>query len=262
MNKSYITILLLLLSWSFASWAQTKYPSDQYCGRRYISKGDTLKYRILYPQGYDADGLQFPLFIFLHGEESKGSDNVLQLKPGGYLFRVKENRDFYPSVVIFPQCPEGDAWANYHVLDDGTVEIPDNPEETDAMKVLARLIEHYMTKPFVDKSRIYIVGMSEGAFGVLDMVSRYPKMFTAAVAMGGAIDPERVKKLKKFPVRLYHGADDKMVPIDYARNVYYELKASGANAQLNEYPGVGHDCWTTALAASDFLEWIFNQKKK
>ena len=262
MKKVYIALFFAFLSSAVQLNAETKYPSDQYCGRRYVSKGDTLRYRILYPQGYDADGLKFPLFIFLHGEDEKGTDNVLQLKYGGFLFKSKENRDFYPAVVIIPQCPEEDAWANYNVLDDGTVELPDNPEETSAMKVLARLVEHYLNKPYVDKSRVYIVGMSEGAFGALDMVVRYPKMFSAAVSMGGAIDPERLKKLKKFPIRLYHGADDKMVPVDYARNDFYQLKSTGSSSLLSEYPGVGHDCWTTALSASDFLEWIFNQKKK
>lgn len=257
-----IILMIACMCFLFTVHAAKNYEPDQYYGREYRLNGDTLRYRVLFPAGYNAEGLKFPLFIFLHGEESRGSDNVMQLKPGGYLYKEQTIRDYYPAVVIIPQCPENDAWANYNVLDGGEIEIPTNPEETKTCAILAKLIEHYLKKPFVDRSQVYIVGMSMGAFGALDMVARYPKLFTAAVSMGGAIYPERIAKLRKFPIRLYHGQEDKVVPITYARDVYYQLKSNGSNSEIVEYPGIGHDCWTNALVSSDFMEWIFNKKKK
>jgi len=45
---------------------------------QYIDKGDTLRYRQLYP---DSDTLRkYPLVIFLHGSGERGRDNEAQLK--------------------------------------------------------------------------------------------------------------------------------------------------------------------------------------
>ncbi len=262
MNRIKSILFVAVFSLLFVNvFAEKKYSPDQYYGREYRLDGDTLRYRVLYPAGYDA-GLKFPLFIFLHGSEAKGNDNVLQLKPGGYLYKEQTIRDYYPAVVIIPQCPSNDAWANYNVLSDGEIEIPSDPEETRSCAILAKMIEHYLKKPFIDKSQVYIVGMDEGAFGALDMVARYSRLFTAAVSMGGAIDPDRYKKLKKFPIRFYHGQEDRVVPITHVRDVYYQLKSNGSSSEIVEYPGVGHDSWTTALSSSDFMEWIFSKKKK
>ncbi len=258
-GKLFGTLLFLLIVTNVH--AQKKYAPDQYYGREYRLDGDTLRYRVLYPSGYDA-GLKFPLFIFLHGEDERGRDNVMQLKTGGQLYKEQTIRDYYPAVVLIPQCPEDDAWVNYNVLSDGEIEIPDNPEETKSFRMLTKLIEHYLKLPYVDKTQVYIVGFSMGAFGALEMAVKNPKLLTAAVSMGGAIQPERIKKLKKFPIRLFHGQDDKVVPITYARDVYYQLKSSGCPADMVEYPGTGHDSWTLALTSSDFMEWIFDKKKK
>jgi predicted peptidase len=254
-------ILAICMVLTFGVSAQQKYSSNEYYGREYRDNGDTLKYRILYPPGYDA-GIKFPLFIFLHGEDEKGYDNVLQLKYLAKIYKEQTVRDYYPAVVIVPQCPEHDSWAKYNVLDDGEIEIPDSPEETVSSRILAKLIENYMKKPYVDKTRVYIVGMSEGAFGALDMVQRHPEYFTAAVSVGGAIYPERFAKQKKVAVRFFHGINDKVVPISHARDVYLELKSNGCETDFVEYQETGHDAWTLAFSSSDFMEWIFDKSKK
>lgn len=257
LKKLILSFLLLL---PFGLTAQ-QYKPNEYYGREYRYEGDTLKYRVLFPPGY-SDGIKFPLFIFLHGEDEKGSENVMQLKYIGKLYKEQTVRDYYPAVVLVPQCPAHESWANFNVLDDGEIEVPDAPEETTPCKILAKMIENYSNKPYVDKSRIYIVGMSEGAFGALDMVQRYPELFTAAVSIGGTIFPERMAKHKKVPVRFFHGIEDKVVPIDNVRSVYNEIKSNGCVTELVEYQETGHDAWTLALSSSDFMEWIFDKSKK
>lgn len=240
---------------------KTQYNPNQFYGREYRLDGDTLKYRVLYPSGYDS-GLKFPLFIFLHGENERGWNNILQMKYGGKLYIEQTNRDYYPAVVILPQCPTNDGWAVYNVLNGGEIEIPDNPMETRTEQVVAKLINHYMNLSYVDKNRIYLVGMDDGAMGALDLLARYPDWFTAVVSMSGTVFPDRLQKIKKVAVRMYNGEEDKVVRIESARDVYNQLKANGCEADIVEYRGTGHDTWTTALAGSDFLEWIFDKKKK
>ncbi len=128
--------------------------------------------------------------------------------------------------------------------------------------MVQRLIKHYLKNEQVDANRVYIMGLSMGGMGTLDLVVRNPKMFAAAISICGAIDPDRLKKLKQMPIRFYHGAEDAVVPVSYSRNAYYKLKAAGSSvAEIIEYPKVGHDSWDYAFASEDFLPWLFSFKR-
>lgn len=232
--------------------------------REYRSKGDTLRYRLLYPKDYDKEDKKkkYPLVVFLHAEGENGSDNQSQLKYGSSLFLNPEMRHFYPAVVLFPQCPLGDQWAAFSVDSAGKCIVPSDPEQTKISVVLSRMIEHYSKKSFIDADRIYLVGISAGGMGVLDLAARDPKAYAAVVSIGGAVDAVRMKPLKKLPVRLYHGASDAVVDVSYSRNAYYELKANGSKvAEIIEYSDKGHACWREAMSSNDFLKWIFSNKK-
>lgn len=233
--------------------------------REYRSKGDTLRYRILYPEGYNKEDkkTKYPLVVFLHAEGENGSDNQSQLKYGSSLFLNSEMRHFYPAVVLFPQCPAYDQWALYETDEaTGKYSVSAEPEQTASSEVLARMIDHYSKKSFIDKDRIYLIGISAGGMGVLDLAARDPKAYAAVVSIGGAVNADRMKPLKKLPIRLYHGTADEVVDVTYSRDAYYELKANGSKvAEIVEYSDKGHACWREAMSSNDFLKWIFAQKK-
>src|SRR5438045_6398327 len=85
--------------------------SSRFSSNNYIEKGDTLRYRMLFP---DADTLRrYPLVIFLHGSGERGSDNEAQLKWGVMNFATDENMMRHPAFVIAPQCPEKISWPNF-----------------------------------------------------------------------------------------------------------------------------------------------------
>ena len=95
--KSKIFILLSLFL-SSALMAD----NSMYEKREFVFKGDTLRYRVLFPENYDKSR-KYPLVLFLHGSGERGSDNEAQLTHGASLLRMKKRKD-YPSIVIFPQC--------------------------------------------------------------------------------------------------------------------------------------------------------------
>ncbi|MEC8475248.1 MAG: hypothetical protein VXZ38_11390, partial [Planctomycetota bacterium] len=91
--------------------------------------GDRLPYRILPPfgmskteilgklseiSGYkthrDTDSQRFPLVLFFHGAGERGNDNEKQLVHGASEFAKQDNREEFPSFVVFPQCPQGLRW--------------------------------------------------------------------------------------------------------------------------------------------------------
>jgi predicted peptidase len=237
---------------------------QQYDAKEFRQGENLLRYRVLYPEGYKTgDRKKYPLVIFLHGRGESGSDNELQLKHGSALFLKPEMREKYPAIVIFPQCANEDAWATYTRNEaTGKFSIPANPKQTQASLMVQRLIKHYLENEQVDANRVYIMGLSMGAMGTLDLAVRNRKMFAAAISICGAIEPARLKKLKKMPIRFYHGVEDAVVPVDYSRSAYYELKAAGSTvAEIIEYQNVGHDSWDYAFASKDFLPWLFSFKK-
>ncbi|MEI9806379.1 MAG: hypothetical protein WDO16_00110 [Bacteroidota bacterium] len=77
----------------------------------YINGSDTLPYRILLPENYDATK-KYPLVLFLHGSGERGNDNEAQLTHGAKLFLKPDIRKDFPAIVVFPQCPRSSFWSN------------------------------------------------------------------------------------------------------------------------------------------------------
>ena len=46
----------------------------------------------------------------------RGNDNGNQLLHGGKLFLKNDVRKNFPAIVVFPQCPANDFWANMLIL--------------------------------------------------------------------------------------------------------------------------------------------------
>src|ERR1035437_9381928 len=112
------------------------------------TSGGVLNYRILYPQNYDA-AKKYPVLLFLHGSGERGDDNEKQLVHGATLFLDPDNREKYPAIVLFPQCPEGKSWSTLDIREvDGKRKIYQrkNGTEPGEMAALAMELVKSMTK--------------------------------------------------------------------------------------------------------------------
>ena len=79
------------------------------------------------------------------------------------------------------------------------------------------------------------------AMGTYDMICRYPKTFAAAIPICGGVYTDRLKSVKKLPIRIYYGSADPVVSPQHSKNAYKTLKTFGShNVEIFEYPGVGH----------------------
>ena len=76
-----------------------------------VQGADTLPYRLLLPEQYDANKT-YPVIFFLHGSGERGGDNEKQLVHGGKLFLTDSIRKRYPAIIVFPQCSVNDYWSN------------------------------------------------------------------------------------------------------------------------------------------------------
>lgn len=255
-------LLFILMIVSIGAIAQEK---ELFLKREFVHKGDTLRYRILYPKVFDASK-SYPLILFLHGAGERGSDNEKQLVHGSNLFLDDNNRTDFPAIVIFPQCPENEYWANVNIQTnaDGRREFvfTNGGEPTKPMKLLLEFVKYVEKNEQVNPQRMYVGGLSMGGMGTFELLSRLPKTFVAAFPICGGGYPNAAKKYaKKVNMWIFHGQDDAVVPVKFSEDMAEAIKEYGGNPKLTIYPGVNHNSWDNAFAEPDLLNWLFNQMK-
>ncbi len=257
--KSIIASLLMMSSFFVSAQDLSLYQKKEFA-----YKGQVLLYRILYSDHYDRTK-KYPLVLFLHGAGERGNDNEKQLTHGAKLFIMEDARTKFPAIVIFPQCPEEGFWGSVKV---DRTKSPHSfgfdykePEPTSLASSIA-LVKQVMKDERVDRSRVYVTGLSMGGMGTFEAVYRYPKLFAAAMPICGGGDAVHYNaKVKKTLFWVFHGADDAVVGVDNSRVMVDRLKAIGAKVKYTEYPGVNHNSWDNAFAEPTFLSWMFSNKR-
>src|ERR1051325_7289128 len=214
--------------------------------------GHVLKYRLFKPAGYDSR-TNYPLVLFLHGAAGSGNDNVRQFNGGNEVpplaLTSAPAQAKYPCFVLVPQCPRTDSWASY------------GGQPTETVRLTLAAIESLKREFSIDPRRLYLVGVSMGGHGVWEWVTRFPRMFAAAVPICAAGDPARASKIIGLPIWCLHGASDPLVNVDYARGMIAALRKAGGHPKYTEYAGIGHDAYRRAFQEPDLLPWLFAQRR-
>jgi len=246
--RSVILSITAFLFFSAAAMAQQNSLFDKLL---FVSKGDTLPYRLLKPVSPESM-TAFPLVIFLHGSGERGNDNEVQIKHIQDLFLETKYRSKYPCYVLAPQCPKNARWANF---DNGLSETPTRP-----MQALINLIDKISKEFPIDKNRIYITGLSMGGYGTWDLIARYPDKFAAAVPICGGGDKNTASKIKSIPIWAFHGAKDNVVPPAQSRDMIKAIQDAGGSPGYTEYPDIAHDSWVQAYKEPHLVHWLFAQQ--
>jgi predicted peptidase len=183
---------------------------------------------------------KFPLLVFLHGSGEKGTDLELVKVHSPFTY---QNLIKSPIALLAPQCPENSLWDT---------------------KILYELVVDIASKYNVDKSRIYLTGLSLGGWGTWKLAEEHPEMFAAIAPVCGPTDlfmVSAVQKLKDLPIHIYHGALDDVVPPDQSIDMHMELKKLNANSELIIFPNDNHNSWDSTYSDPKFYEWILAQHK-
>jgi predicted peptidase len=101
-TRKHARILVIVALLSCVFYLQISEEVSRFTYNKYLNgKGDTLKYRLCFP---DYDPLRkFPLVIFLHGSGECGNDNELQLKWGVLNFATDEAMMIHPGFTLLPE---------------------------------------------------------------------------------------------------------------------------------------------------------------
>lgn len=188
------------------------------------------------PSDYEPGGHPMPLVIFLHGASLCGN-NLNRVRTYGVLDAIEKGK-VIPAVVLAPQN-SGGAWS---------------PKKID--ELLEWTEEHYT----IDKSRVYVLGMSLGGYGTLDYVGTYPHKIAAAMAFCGGCSLKKMDGLGQLPLWIMHGTADRAVSIKQSQSVVDYLQKSG-NDKLLRYDwmqGGDHGVYARLFYLQKTYDWLFS----
>ena len=255
MRTSLLYLLLLFFS------GQLQAQERDFLAEQFISEGDTLNYRILYPEAFSEEK-EYPLVLFLHGAGERGSDNELQLTHGKELFLQNPE---YPAIVLFPQCPVNQYWAkiDYEEGPDGNrnFKFINEGEPTRPLSLVMGLLDQMLESGVVKLDQVYLGGLSMGGMGTFELLARKPNTFAAAIPICGGGNPDAVSAYaKNTDLWIFHGAKDNVVPQELSITMAKAINAAGGTADLTIYGNADHNSWDPAFAEPNLLKWLFSNK--
>lgn len=224
-----------------------------------------LPYRLYVPENYTADK-KYPVLLLLHGLGECGTDNELQFRSGFPQFFRDPNSPVYDAIVIAPQCPRDSLWVDLHLISlireiCGPYAL-DGQNESRSLIAVNAILDEIMEKYSCDEDRLYVAGISLGAYGTWDLLLRHTDRFAAAMPVCGAGDYENARLAANIPVRVYHGDSDRSVSVEGSRLMVDALRAAGnERVHYTEYEGRDHDIWNDAFGDPDAPAWIFAQRR-
>src|SRR6185437_6275836 len=227
-----------------------------------------MTYYLYAPADYTPSG-RYPLVLILHGGGEVALSNADPIYNKNLVVNQAYVRAFttvdvqkqWPSFVLVPQAAAGNRWVNVPASA-ASYTLTAQPSASLAM-AMAILTSTLQTYPPIDRNRIYVTGISMGAFGTWEAAERWPDIFAAAMPIAGSGDPNAAAALTHMAIWAFHGTADTTVPVAGSRRMISAIRADGGGACYTEYPGRGHDLWAvkSPLDQTETLAWLFSQSK-
>lgn len=188
------------------------------------------------PKENPEDSIAKPLIIFLHGASLCGND-LNRVRRYGTIDAIDKGRDI-DAYVIAPQNPGG-AWKPAKVMD---------------------LVDWAESKYKIDTTRVYVIGMSLGGYGTLDVAATYPDRIAAAIALCGGATVSNLNDLNDVPLWIVHGTADRAVTVGQSDRVVEAMRAADKDTPRLIYdriPGMNHGQPARIFYMPDTYEWLF-----
>ncbi|MDO4803719.1 MAG: alpha/beta hydrolase-fold protein [Lachnospiraceae bacterium] len=232
--------------------------------------GITMPYFLYVPTNYDRRK-KYPLVIGLHGtgEVMEAPDAVMKKTQMGSAFAKDSEEGHNECFVLIPKCnvryDEDDNWTTLNQFIKQRSDSPfwPMPQLTVAWRLIKKLENDYR----IDDKRLYLTGISSGAFGAYVMAMEHPDAFAALVPVSGAANPARIGALKHLPMWIFHAADDPVIVPSYTLDpTLAALDGAGISYRLTRYPEKrifwqsAHFCWEVAYKEKEMRDWLFSQR--
>lgn len=222
--------------------------AQQFVERVFRDSEGEHKYQVFVPAGYSPNR-PVPTILFLHGAGERGRDGVLPTQVGLGPYAKARGASF-PFLTVFPQAEDMDG----RLLTPWTAGQPDAER---ALKILSEVQQNFA----VDSRRVVLVGWSMGGYGAWSLGAAHPEKWSAVVAISGGGNPSEVASLKQTPVWAFHGAQDRLVPVERSREMVAALRSAGGRVAYNEFPKTGHDIFAETFGNDGLIAWMLDPQR-
>jgi predicted peptidase len=193
----------------------------------------------LRPSGSDSDERP-PLIVFLHGAGERGDELALVRRHGPPSIAPRYGLDRF--LILSPQCPADAQWSAIH---------------------LDEFIRAAIARLSVDADRVYLTGISMGAFGGWEIAMRSPELFAAAALVCGGGDPAGASRLSTVPVWLVHSAADAAVSPGYSDRLFDALRHHDAEVTYTRFRSLGHvETWQHFYGSRMLYDWFLECRRR
>ena len=232
------------------------------------SHGSRIPYRYYFPEGYDKNAdTRYPVFFYLHGNGSRGSDNKKQLSTSTHAIVTKVLNYTEDAIIVAPQCPAApEEWTAHDCYPGNANYDPESTPLKTYMTAALELFNSILENEKIDPTRIYIAGASNGAGACWNAVAHSPKTVAAAVIFAGTGQTGGAEKIAEYylntPIWTFHGDSDTTLDVNGTRGIVNAVLAlGGTKMTYTEMPGYNHNIWTDAANTEGLIEWMFSQKR-
>jgi len=287
-----------------STWNSSAY-TQGYLFRDLAQYSTYMNYRLHFPSGYDPNyAAGYPMIVLMHGAGERGNcwgkkcfwssqdwrpntnipaaptnaqlidkndsgpklmSNDLNLANGGQAHdaAIARAKGMYPDNPALPS----NAWPGFFLVPQNLNGWA-NADPQDAIRIIRLLLKKYP----IDPNRIVVHGLSDGGFGVYEIIKRAPWLFAGAIPMvpvsdAGIVEAtstgtkDLVDPIANIPLWQFQGGVDTVV--SPAQNKYYieYLRDYGMKTRYTVYPDLGHSVWNNAYAEPDFFSWLLSQNK-
>lgn len=195
---------------------------------------DSYNFWLYLPETYEK-AEELPVVMFLHGKSLSGDSLEMVLRYGCIDAIIRGRK--INAMVVAPQAQE--AW---------------NPQRV--MAIYDWLDDHYK----VDTNRFYVLGMSMGGYGTLDVAAAYPDRVAAAIALCGGASGKELCSLSTLPLWIVHGTADELVPVWCSDRVVDSIRSCGDTTRLiyNRLEGENHSRLARVFYLEQTYKWLFS----
>ena len=204
---------------------------------------------------------RWPLILFLHGAGVRGTQ-LNDVAGHGLMKLFSAETELTPAesdvarevaarfIVVAPQCAHYEVWNEAELL---------------------RLLDDLSGKFQIDPARVYLTGLSMGGFGVWSAGLRHLQRFAALVPIcGGGRISDIAKAAETQPVALrrlgvwaFHGARDRVVPLEESERMVDALRHAGAtDVKFTIYAEGEHDAWSASYANPELYRWLLQHVRE
>ena len=200
-----------------------------------VESGDFsgLRYKVAYPNDFDKSR-KYPVLFFFHGAGERG-DNLDLIDVHGTFKEIKNGKEF-DFICVSPQCDGGVVWF-------------------DMLSIVKDFIKDFIQDESVDKSRVFLSGISMGGYMSWQLLMSLSQVFSKAVICCGGGMYWNAGQIKA-KVLVFHGKDDDVVFPDESVKMVNAINASNGSASLTLFDNTGHDCWTRVFSDPEIYKWL------